>query len=281
MNEQRLLFGRAAALRIGILGGTGRDFTGLRIAFDVEKTSEPTPNKAQIRIWNLSQDSRNFLQKQGFQNGAATRPSVILEAGWGIVDPKLEVLFVGDVDRVNTERQGGDLVTTIESGDGQKAYESAKLDQSFAPATKVNSVFSALASKLGLTLGEVRGVDNSGEFLQGYSATGLVRDQLDTLTAKMGTAWSIQNGVLQVIPDGQATSEPAVVLTTKTGLVGSPQKKDEGVFFKSLLIPGLRPGRRVVLNSRFLDGIYRVQRVKISGDTRTGPWHSECEALPI
>jgi hypothetical protein len=272
--ENTFLYGRAATLFVGVAGGQGKDLSGLRIGFNIEKTSETTPNTSTIDIYNIAESTRSLLKEKNV--------SIILKAGYGTIllpnqTPILEIIFKGTVTRANTRKQGGDLITTIECADGINAYTEANINESFKSGTKTEQVFNALASKMGLGVGSVSGVEG-GQFLQGFSASGMVRDILDTVTGKTNTEWSIQDEKLQVVPKAQPKNNSvAFLLTPNTGLVESPNTTKEGVEFKSLLIPSLMPGRTVKLESTFISGTYILRKVNHVGDTHEGSWHSECE----
>ena len=298
------LFGRFASLKIGIPGKDGKLIEslsldkdgkivqGLHFTFKIEKTSEPSPNKSQIDIYNLAQDSIDLLKKVGAK--------VILEAGYGGIlsdqNPTSEIIFIGDVVKSKTTKRGADYITTIENGDGIAAYQSSNFEGSFAPGASIPGIIDSVISSFGLGIGEVSGVE--GQVLNGATFSGSSKDVMNDLAGKTNTEWSIQNGLVQMVPVNKYTNLPVIVLQavgddpvnpTNTGLIGSPslsgfnnskEKKFSGVEFTSLLQPGIVPGRRVQISSKFVPkGIYVVKKVTHNGDTRSGPWYSECEAV--
>src|SRR5687768_15447735 len=109
------LYKRVANLTVTNATGLGRDFSNLRVQFKVEKTSESASNKGIIKIYNLSKDSRTFIESDELQ--------VRLSAGYaGLV----EQIFVGEIGpnaqgKTMSVRQPPDWITTIECGDGEVA----------------------------------------------------------------------------------------------------------------------------------------------------------------
>lgn len=301
------LFGRYATLKIGIPGTRGKLIEslsfdkegnivqGLHFTFRIEKTAEPSPNKSQIDIYNLSENTRSLLSTKG--------AAVILEAGYGGIlsngKPVSEVIFKGDVVKSKTTKRGPDYITTIENGDGIAAYQNSNFEGSFAAGSQVSNIVDSVIASFGLGKGEVSGVD--GQVLNGATYSGSSRDVMNDLAGKTGTEWSIQNGLVQMVPINKFTDMPAVMLNSigndkhgnpidiNTGLINSPtlsgfnnskDKKYSGVEFTALLQPGLMPGRRVLIHSKFVPkGMYIVRKVTHNGDTRSGPWYSECEAV--
>lgn len=299
------LFGRLARLTIGQSGGegkliesfsrdkdTGQLTQGLHFIFNIEQTSDSTPNKMSIQIYNLSATSRALTERRG--------ATVILEAGYGNIltdpiiptdtktqiQPTIALIFKGDIGKSKTLKQGPDWVTTIETGDGLDAYQNAKFSGSFGPGTDAGGIMGSVIGATGLGQGDIQ--TGSGQYVNGFSFSGMARDAMDMLTGKTNTEWSIQDGKVQVVPINSATREVGILIDTNSGLVGSPhmtsfnnpnQPKSSGCEFVSLLQPGLKPGRRVQIKSLKVNGNFIVRKVKHNGDTRTGPWYSEVEAI--
>ncbi len=267
------LFNRGASLTIGKVKGAGKKYAGFRITFEVEKTSESAPNPAKVSIYNLSKSSRAELEAKGL--------TMILNVGYsgiGQGDPILSQLFIGDVKKVLTTRQGPDVVTTLEAGDGEVAIKEVHVEQSFAPFTPVQSIIGSLADKLGLAVGTiVPGVAQL--FENGFSMSGLASDNLDKLTSKLGLEWHVTDGELNVLDPALPTAEPAVLLTKDTGLIGVPSKREEGVEFASLLNPAIKPGRLVSLISEQITGAFRPRKCRYKGDTHGGDWNVTVEAI--
>lgn len=276
------LYGRTVEVLIGPRGQNGKLFQDLRISFRIEKSLESNPNTATIEIYNLAESSRSLVE----QNGSVVQ----LRAGYG---ENAKVLFLGDVARTTTKRSGPDIVTSIEAGDGEFAYQNASADISLGPGAKYSQVFSALGSRLGVNQGQVKITNPNDQFQQGYSYSGMARDALDVLTEKQGLEWSIQDNQLQVLPADVATDETVIVLNPGTGLVGSPfktkilrpdlarvgkGKEEAGVNVTSLLNPEIRPGRRIKVEAQFVNGLFKVERVIHSGDTHSTQFYSEVEA---
>ncbi|MCP4051081.1 MAG: hypothetical protein GY730_10295 [bacterium] len=68
------LFLRQATAQIISNQGEAELLKDFRIAFQIEKTSESTPNPAKISIYNLSKDTQTLFEKSDL--------SIILQAGY-------------------------------------------------------------------------------------------------------------------------------------------------------------------------------------------------------
>lgn len=291
------LFNRAVQVTFGPKDSAGRQVRGLRVVFSVEKSLEKQPNPAKIQIYNMSEESRAIAEDK--------KSAVILEAGYGrwITDTvsrsekfqgDLRKLFIGDVAKVKTEKQGADIITTIEAGDGENAYNYANMDASFAAGTRVSQVLDGIVSSFGLTKGNLLGLNLQDQFQQGLTLSGLTRDHLSLLTNRQGLEWSIQDDQLQILPPATSTTQEAVLLNKATGLIGSPfktkivnqdliTKKDgkeaaAGTQATSLLNAEIRPGRLIKLESDFVNGVFKVTKVTHAGDTHSQQFYSQLEA---
>lgn len=261
-----ILFNRSAALIIGVPGGEAKKFTDLRITFKVNKSSESTPNTAQVEIYNLNEHSRSLCEKRG--------SIVSILAGYETP----EVLFTGDIKKVLHSKNGPTWQTSIESGDGEVAIQTSKSNQTFGPGVSIKDVIIKMGQDLGTSIGSVSGL-GSGVFQNGFTASGQTSKILDDLTKKENLSWSIQNGALQIVPKGSSTNHDAVLLTPDTGLIGSPKKKGNmgGIEFETLIQPKIFPGRQIKLVSKGIDGVYTAFKVSHHGDTHGNDWFTTVE----
>lgn len=262
-----LLFDRRWRVTVGPAGQPGRSWEGLRVGFKVEKNGDASPNKLDLAIYNLSADSRAFIQK---------KMAVRLEAGYAGAGPKL--LFTGAIELADHEHEGPDWTTRITSADGVRAYRSTVLAESFGPKTTEAAVVRKVADAMGVTVGELKGLSQE-KFNQGRTLTGPARAALDALCRSRGLRWSIQDGILQIIPVGEALSQSAVLLNPATGLVGSPKRTEKGIEVVSLLQGGINPGRLVQVESEAVKGLFVVENVIHKGDSDGRDWYSTLEAI--
>jgi hypothetical protein len=275
MNE--LLFGRFAQLFLGVPSTTGRDVSGLRVAFEVTRSIDATANAATIKVYNLSQASRLITESVGC--AAILSIGYYGESSVGVA----KGIFSGDIIRSTTEEGEAGLITTLEAGDKIRSMGTATVSVAYKSGTPINALVLEAAKQLGVGVGEVQGI--SGEqFLRGFSATGKATDQLDIIAKRLNADWSIQDGILQIIKKTNPNSESIVLLSSDTGLIGSPNKKtdDKGktsVNFRCLMQPEIRPARKVRIESRYIKGgDYKITKVTHRGDTHGADWFSECEA---
>lgn len=274
-------FGRKVALRVGIplnppfetVGGVGREWSDLRIEFDVEKTLKREPNTAKIRLFNPDEISIGYIQSIG--------AFVQLYVGHGLALPSL--LFSGNVsDRgVVVKREGPDTIVEIECGDGEKTFQNSDFNWAFEGPTPNNVILPLALAAMGAGLGA--GAPTLPTVV--YSSPvfmGKARRTVDRLVEDAGATWSLQDGNVEILlTETQTLLEEVVLLTPETGLIGTPEPSDKGMNIVGLIDGRVRPGKAVSVISSTASGLYRASRVVYSGDNWSGDFSMKIEATEI
>lgn len=278
-----VLWRRSWEVTIGTTRIRNRDPEGneLAVKFEINKSTEREPNTANVRIANLHADKRRRLEEQ-------SSPQLQVVAGY---ENNSDTIFTGDTRDIWTQKDGVDIWTTIEAEDGGQSYRTADIEESFDENTPVVTVLRACANAMGIGLGNAVSVmadatlDNAGsQFAGGTVLSGPAWRQLNRICQSCSLRWSVQNGVLQLRRAGQPSETRAIRLTPASGLIGSPTRgsKDDRTGrvahqVKALLIPGLYPGRVVMVNSSVLEGAFMVRRVRYAGDSGGVDWYADLE----
>jgi hypothetical protein len=269
------LFGRRWRITIGEIQSETVD-----LRFKVTRTLTARPGAAEIDVFNLSPDHRREL-------AAARRPLVRIEVGYRSVGPW--IAFQGDGRRTLNTRDSADWITKVTAGDGEHALRSARLSRSFAPDVQLADVVRYVAGAMAVDTGNVleqlqsRGLDRLGDaFPGGVVLHGLAEMHLRQILDSAGLSWSVQDGVLQVVPRGRALRREAVLLSSSTGMIGSPEvDKSNVVKVNALLTPDLVPGQLVQIESRVVSGTFRIERTEATGDTRGDDWQVAMEVRTV
>jgi len=264
------LFGRKWRVTVGSLQTEDLD-----VKFKVKRSLQRSPGACELEVWNLTSSHRSEIAD-------ATRPMVRVEAGY---QEGMSMLFQGNERKTQHVRDGADWITKITAGDGEHAVRTARASRSFGPNAQLRDVVSYLADAMGVGTGNTNEAIASASldqlstvFPHGTAIHGQAATELHRILLSAGLEWSIQEGVLQILAQGQALNRQAVLLKPETGLVGVPAvEKANVVKAKALLIPDLVPGRLVRLESQTATGTYRIQKAEYSGDTFGEDWHVELE----
>jgi len=274
-----LFFNRIVRVSFGIAGQPFTVTKGLFFQFEVEKTSEKHANRVLIQINNLNETSRATLEDKDV--------FVSLEAGYLGSDGtgQLGQLFIGKITKALSEKQGKEMVTKIEAGDGQDT-PSKQINKSLGPGATGKQVIEALARELKVGLGAVKGI-GSKIFQNGITLSGNVSERLDEILDCLDLEWSIQDNNLQILPPDEPSENIGILLTPQTGLLGIPMKREQGkdgklnIEFRANLRTAIKPGVALEIRSRNIDGLFKIRKGIYVGDSRKGPFEVRCEAEEI
>jgi len=283
------LFQRAFDINIG---GSTFDIGGLSVLFDIDLTIGKKPNKAEIKIINLSADTRHqFLQGYAKTPKNKNAEGVLGAYNWPITvragyQGNLQQVFAGDITKVNTRKEKVEWITILTAKDGGYQYRSARINKTFGSGTKIADVLKACAASFGLGLGnsakEFAAAAGSLKLQSSVTVAGKVEAVLDNYLNSLGYRWSIQQGQLQVLALDQKLKETAVVLSPDSGLVGSPEVGEKGIIEGKCLLNGeVKPGRSVNLISSAVTGWFVVKSSSHKGETRGKNWYTDFELKAI
>ena len=299
------LFIRTAELIVGRSGGQGVAIRDLRFSFNIEKTSSETLNNSTLRIYNMNRATRALVE--------TPNNAVILRAGY-VDDVGLKTIFVGIVRRSLTVREGTDWVTELELDDGLIAYRDSKISATFAAGASAIDVLTAVAKSFGLPVRPLPAGIQNKTYPKAFSALGRTREAMNKVCNYLGLEWSIQNQEVQIIKKGGTAKRTAILLSSDTGMIGSPAREAktlsdkaaakrgittnsagvikrnkenedgevdqrlevQGYKVTSLLQPTIEPGGLVQVKSEGIDSqFFRVEKLSHIGDTGGGEWKTE------
>lgn len=290
-------FDRVYRLLVGRAGEQGLEVTQpLRITFDLEKDAEEEPNFHTIRVYNLKPDNRKEFER--------TNLRARLYAGYADENGPL-LIAAGAIVDAYTYYDGPDVVTELRVADGYIEIRDTAVTLGYEAGVSSATILRDVAGQMGLPL--LLGEDvPERTWANGFSFYGPARAALHKVVAGAGAEWSIQNQELQIVAKRGTTRRQAFVLAADSGLVGYPERthanarekarvtdKDSGKDARlvsarqqrhgwrvtSLLLPTINPGDLVKMESRTVDGFYRVESVRHNGDSFDGDWQTELELV--
>lgn len=291
-------FDRTYRLLVGPPGKKGVEILPpLHITFDIEKDAEEKLNYHKIRIWNLKKETRDaIVEPDNF---------VVLYAGY-FEENGAVLMASGSLVFGYTYFDGPDVITELEVLDGFVEVRDTVVSLGYGAGAKASVIIQGIAQQMGLHLMMAKDAPDR-VWQNGFSYYGAARTALHKVVQGTGLEWSIQNGELQVIPKRGTTPRSAVVLAADSGLVGYPERQREGAREKakvkdkisgdnrnltsakqqrdgwrvtSLLLPQVNPGDLVKLESRTVEGWFRVDSLKHSGDWGgSGDWITELDLV--
>lgn len=291
----------------------GRDLSQLRFRFRIGAADVETPNHVWVRVYNLSDHTVKSIKQQAAPNtptfvpGSAEYARLTLQAGYQ--NGNFGVIFDGRIRQIKSGRENPtDTYLDILAQDGDIAYNFGVCNTTLAKGSSIADRQKAIVVAFSKAQPEVTAA-NIGQVAQatggilprGKVLFGMARDYQRDLCATTGTTWSIQNGKVQVLPLTGYLPGEAVVITSRTGMIGLPEQTDNGIRVRCLLNPRLQVGGLVKLDNRSIqqalfnvqftalnllprldaDGLYRLYVVEHHGDTRGQEWYSELICLAV
>jgi|GEM_PF-1271711 hypothetical protein len=293
------LFSRASVITIGTvqISNIGQQL-GLDVWFSVRRTLKAgTPNTCDLKIWNLSNSSRFAIESSSqsvstsIANIAAapgapdTGVPVKIEAGYV---GNMSTIFLGNMRSAQTVRDGEDLVTEIQTGDGDDAMQVARVNEHSGP-TNAYAVAQKLLTAMGFptsntgNLNAVKSVMQASTlYQQGVLLKGNPADMMIDLCKSIGLEFSIQSNQPQFLSLGEPLAGSGYEFSSATGLIGNPSVDTKGILTcVVLMVPGLKPGDPISMDAEFVTGNYRIESITTVGDSAGNDWCHRIEARKL
>ena len=265
------------------------DLSNLHIRFLAKLWTKQTPANCQIRVWNVSDNTRSYIEKE------STR--FTLAAGYKAEGP--QTIFEGTVVQVRHGRESPvDTYLDITGASGDEFNNWAIVSLPVAAGSTFKDRYDAITRELqkyGITPGHTDTLPDE-KLPRGKTMFGMARDQLRDIAAATDTEWSVQGSELLLLSTENPLPGVVIELNSATGLVGFPEQTELGIQAKCLLNPKIKPYVQVKINNQDVqqvqlnlnyrvspdqvilpsiadDGLYRVLSVEHSGDTRGTEWY--------
>jgi hypothetical protein len=274
------------------------DLSSLRVVFSIRRGDKQVPNSADVRIYNVKDETANRLTKE------FTR--VVIQAGY---EGNFGLLFDGTIKQARRGRlDAKDDYVDIVAADGDQAYNYSVMSLSLAAGSQPPDdlrAFIASMARFGITQGYTPELSQNGR-VRGRVFYGMTRDELREWAEVQDALWSIQNGQLTLIPKTSYVPGETPLISPTTGLIGVPEQTANGIEMRVLLNPSIKIGQRVKLDStvnpfRFgldlesqgpnfalersiktnADGLYYVMSADHTGDTRGNAWYTDLVCLAV
>lgn len=276
---------------------TALDMSDLRFTFRIVANDTETPNTAYIRVYNLSEQTRQRAIKEF--------DTVVLQAGY---ETNSATIFKGTVKQFKRGKESNvDSFLDIYAADSDSNYNFSFINQTLPAGSSPAQELNLLGQSLGVPidpdafLGLTGGILPKGKVLFGLTKY-LLREFADSQLSR----WSIQQGVLTLIPLAGVLVGQAIVVNSLTGMVGVPESTDQGIQVRMLLNPQVQVGGKLQINNADItqtivrqqffpsytsaptmvadvtaDGLYRVLVVEHTGDTRGQEWYTDVTCLSL
>ena len=234
-----------------IVGNRHLNMGDLDIEFNIPFDNDEEPDVAQVKIYNLSDNSVNSISKE--QN-------VIINAGY---EGDVGTLFKGTLQKTLTKWQNIDKVTELHIGDGSQQWMREQISEAYSENTTSQEILGDLTGRFGLEVGRLDLVNNL-TYLKGRIIDSSLKDAIKQVVKETNTAFKISKGRIFIMPFSEGIPT-GFLLNKNTGLIGSPEvfeKEENGQIYKGFKIT-------MLLNHRItIDSIFSVQSETANGTFR-------------
>lgn len=277
-------FGRKYSLQIGNSEtGDGLLIEDLQVQFRVRKSvnNKSKIDRCSVTIYNLSEESLAILETD--------YRTAILSCGY---EGDVIRLFNGEITEVETKKQGVDRVTKLDISPAFSDLTFKVMSELIPENGVVQDVIEVIRRQTGLSKGVYKGKNLSTRIVYGYPLSGTPKEMLDLVCNEYNLEWHIEDKALYINDSESVESESkelAPLISEVSGLIdrpyffsGSDRKsskdttKREGVKFKALLNPNIKPGSLVRVDYEDNSNFYRVEEVVFTGDYRGSAWYMDC-----
>ena len=211
------------------------------IHFNIRKQTYQSINTAKITIYNLDGYVRESIYQDKLLLEQIAQKEVVLQAGYGNT---LTTCLTGHIQSCYTQRQGVDMVTTIEVIDPNFLTQYSTV--TFDAGTTYKEAIANVASQMpDIKLGEV------GQFNGTFSTPTTFSDNSFTVINEITGGYAfIDNGVLNCLNANEVLSNyGAYLIDSETGLLGTPKRYDAVLEIEMLFEPTIRMGQLVEIVS--------------------------------
>ena len=296
LRNYRLKIGRSTGSRVYEMrpDETSPDQDGLRLTFQVTHFAGGAFSVAEITIYNVSR----YASRQMLGDGSTGKYEFIsLEAGY---DGLFGSIFVGQITNVQIHLEDGGSTRGIRffCKSSAKERDQNLINLTLAPETDPVQIIEECASVFGAEIqvyGDFSGLKrrSRGTVLQG-SPTSCMNELGETFAFD----WMVENGAIKIIKRDFALDNQVYVISSGTGMIGSPVVSDTEVGIRYTLNPKIKLGDTIKLESMaprfefsgafFYDvprtigeGYYKVNSLVFSGDSHGDQWESQISCLRL
>jgi hypothetical protein len=281
-------FGRKYRVLVADEKITALDVSQLRVIFEIEKIALQIANYAFIKIYNLNEVTENAIINEGAR--------VIVEAGYdnGIYG----TIFDGKILQfLRSKEDNLDYVLTLVCLDGDSFLSNNYINLTLNAGQNKRQVIEAVCNQAMVTteIGRVSPDISSERLPRGKVLFGDPKQYLRDVAKDQRAGFYVENGKVYIERATDIAEGSALVLTPKTGLIGTPEQTQEGVGFRTLLDPRIKLKTMIKLDQSYIrqlqqqigqypvildqDGQYQAYRVRHIGDSRGNDWYTEVDGV--
>ena len=232
----------------------------LTCEFNIERGTLSMAKHCTLNIYNLSASNRlseHFRQDKVLDYGKVKL--IEFSAGY---NGNLVTCFRGIINEAYTTRRNTDIITTIQSTDaGVSSINMKPLSVTFKKGTTFTDAFYYVADRMQYVKPTLRGV-LEGEF---KTDTTLYGTPLQILNQITNNHTFTDNSQIKMLNNNECTDDETLILSAETGLIDMPLVRNNWITAKMLFNPNVNMCQRVQINSKAVQGLYKVYNINHQG----------------
>ncbi|MDF7667455.1 hypothetical protein PT273_06310 [Orbaceae bacterium ESL0727] len=260
-------FGRVLQLNIGNRKESIA-INNLRVTFSIKKTLTSEPNTGEIAIYNLNDSNRNLITSRKYD---------FVELFVCYKEDALRMIFCGDILTVENKIASQDIITTMRCADGHRAFTEKTMVKTMEKGQTDSDFLNEAVDSFGIQKSNIN-LPNDRVLPRGKVFMCDTREAMNKIAVNNHADWSIQDDQLIVIPKDKAIpNNEGFVISRTTGMIGSPQKTNDGLEVTTLCNPHYRIGALIRIESKLTEynGDYKIKSIEHSGDLYGDNWQSK------
>ncbi|MCM3488773.1 hypothetical protein M3689_05560 [Alkalihalophilus marmarensis] len=233
-----------------LVGGKKFITPDLNIEFRIEFSDGEELNDAEIKIYNLSDQSVNLIKKN---------LPLVINAGY---EGDIGNVFIGGIYDVFTERTNTDRITTILAVEASDQWQRMNITKTYKAGIKASQILRDLIGFTGLATGALS-IPRDVTYSRGKSLSGKLPNIVKDIAKDAGAKATVTKGKI-FIRDPQQGDTLSFQFTPNRGLIGTPERfEDEeaiGYNVKALLNHRVQTDSIIQVGSSTAKGRFRVRK---------------------
>ena len=222
------------------------------IRLDIALEASDKPPEGFVEVFNLKPETRQQVKQSTGQ--------ITIEAGHR---NNVAEVFRGSIHRVTESRRRLDRLTKIELGDVQAddLRINGITNRSYALPTPTRDIVrDIIVEDLMMPVG-ARDLENIPltSVRSSWSWGGTSREALKTLLYREPVRWFEEHGAMRIVSlDTPETGRTTLRISPETGLIGSPEDKEDGIEVRTLMLPHATLNAQAIVKSETYSGAWFV-----------------------
>ena len=200
-------------VRLITIGEIVFDYDELDVEFEVKCTDDNKSDLATIKLYNLSETTRQKLK---------LNQDVSIDAGYRDIHG---VIFNGIVESISTSRDENDFITTIEATPNNRAYANTIINRQFKAGIKASEVIKQIGTMCNFTM-DIKELGKDTVYPNGKVFSGRLSNVIPILARDTGTICRFTNTTIEFKLPNKAYSS-VLHLGGEQGLIRIDKKMDK------------------------------------------------------